>query len=140
MELEPGYFYAHMELGWAYLQKGMQQAAVTHCDSAIARAPGIDQVVLGTCGWVYGRAEHRPQAGAIVRRLTALSARRWVDPYNLSLVYVGLGDTDRALASLREAARQGSPSLVFLKVEPFLDPLRSDPRFKALLRELGIGS
>ena len=141
MELEPGYFYAHMELGWAYLQKGMQQAAVTHCDSAIARAPGADdQVVLGTCGWVYGRARHNPEAGAIVERLTAMSARRWVDPFNLSVVYVGLGDTDRALASLREAARQGSPSLVFLKVDPFLDPLRSDPRFKKLLRELGIES
>ena len=141
LELEPGYFYAHMELGWDYLQNGMNEAAVAHCDSAIARAPQADdQVVLGTCGWVYGRAGRKQKAEAILRRLTAMSDRRWLEPFNVSLVHVGLGDRDRALAWLRKCARERSPGLVFLKVEPALDPLRSDPRFKALLRQLRIES
>jgi len=141
LALEPGYFYAHMELGWDYLQNGKNEAAVAHCDSAVSRAPQAnDQVVLGTCGWVYGRAGRKQKAEAILRRLTAMSGRRWVDPFNVSLVHVGLGDRDRALAWLRKCARDRSPGLVFLKVEPALDPLRSDPRFKALLRELRIES
>jgi hypothetical protein len=74
----------------------------------------------------------------MLRRLTAMSGNRWVDPFDLSMVYVGLGDRDRALELLRKAWLERSPGLVFLKVEPMLDPLRSDPRFKALLRELGI--
>lgn len=141
LELEPGYWYAHMELGWSYLQKGMPEAAVAHCDTAITHAPEADdQVLLGSCGWVYGRAGRRQQADEMLRRLSAISRRRWLDPFNLSAVYVGLGDRDRALELLRNAARQGSPSLVFLKVDPWLDPLRSDPRFNALLQDLGIES
>ena len=141
LELEPGYFYAHMELGWGYLQKGMPEVAVAHCDSAAARAPEADdQVVLGSCGWVYGRAGRTQQAGAMLGRLTASSGRRWLDPINVSWVYVGLGDRDRALEWLRKGARERSPGLVFLKVDPFFDPLRSDPRFKALLRQLRIES
>jgi DNA-binding SARP family transcriptional activator/TolB-like protein/Tfp pilus assembly protein PilF len=141
MELEPGYLYAHMEIAWAYLQKGMPDAAVAHCDSALARVPQLDnQVVLGSCGWVYGRAGRRRQAEKMLRRLTAISPRHSLDPVNLSAVYVGLGDQERALEWLRNAARGHSPGLVFLKVDPFFDPLRSDPRFKALLRELGIES
>jgi len=69
-----------------------------------------------------------------------MSDRRWVDPFNVSLVRVGLGDRDRALAWLRKCARERSPGLVFLKVEPMLDPVRSDPQFKALLRDLRIES
>jgi len=141
LQLEPGYFYAHMELGWDYLQSGKNETAVAHCDSAIARAPQADdQVVLGSCGWVYGRAGRNQKAEAILRRLTAMSDRRWVDPFNVSLVRVGLGDRDRALAWLRKCARERSPGLVFLKVEPMLDPVRSDPQFKALLRDLRIES
>jgi hypothetical protein len=50
----------------------------------------------------------------------------------------GLGDRDRAIAWLRRAAWEHFRTLVFLKVDPVLDPQRSDPRFQALLRELGI--
>jgi hypothetical protein len=76
----------------------------------------------------------------MLRRLTVISGRRWVDPCNLAMTYVGLGQHTRALQELRKAARERSQGLVFLKVDPWLDPLRSDPRFQALLRELGIAS
>ncbi len=55
-------------------------------------------------------------------------------------VYLGLGDRDHAMEWLRRAVRERSQFLVFLKGHPMLDPLRSDPRFQALLRELGIPS
>jgi serine/threonine-protein kinase len=138
LELEPGYGYAHMELAWNYAQKDMHDAAVAHCDSAIAQTH--DAVVLETCGWVYGRAGRRDQAQEMLRQLTATSRSHWLDPVYPSMVYAGLGDRDRALGLLREAVRQRSQDLVFLKVDPFFDPLRSDSRFQALLRELGIGS
>ena len=141
LELVPGYFYAHMELAWNYSQQGMHAAAVAHCDSALARAPDPDnQIVLGSCGWVYGRAGRTAQAETMLQRLSAIAQRHWLEPVNLSAVYVGLGDRDRALELLQEAVRQRSQGLVFLKVDPWFDPLRSDPRFHALLRELGIES
>jgi serine/threonine-protein kinase len=136
--LEPDYGYAHMELAWNYSEKEMPDAAVAHCDSAIAQIR--DPVTAQTCGWVYGRAGRRQQALAMLRQLTADSSRHWLDPMYSAMVYTGLGDRDRAIALLQQAAREHSQDLVFLKVDPLWDPLRSDPRFKALLRELGIAS
>ena len=129
-----------MELGWNYSQKGMQERAAAACDSAIANAPQADPIAPEGCGWVYGRAGRRQQVFELLRRMTATSSRRWVEPFDVAILYVGLGDPDRAIEWLRKAARERSQGLVFLKVEPQLDPLRSDPRFKALLRELRIAS
>jgi serine/threonine-protein kinase len=140
LELKPGYFYAHMELSWDYSQQGKHDSAIAQCDSAIANAPQPDDAPISDCGWVYGRAGRRRQALEALRRVTALANRHWVDPFAFAKVYVGLGDRDQAIEWLRRAARERAQSLVFLKVEPMLDPLRSDPRFQALLRELGIES
>jgi serine/threonine-protein kinase len=141
LELEPGYSWAYMELAWNYAQTGMAAAAGAHCDSAFARAPQQDDVVMiGSCGWVYGLAGRTPKAEEMLRLLRALAQRRWLDPIHLASVYVGLGDLDRALEAVRHAVRDASPSLVFLKVDPWFDPLRSDPRFRALTEELGIDS
>jgi hypothetical protein len=89
---------------------------------------------------VYGLAGRTPKAEEMLRLLRALAQRRWLDPIHLASVYVGLGDLDRALEAVRHAVRDASPSLVFLKVDPWFDPLRSDPRFRALTEELGIDS
>jgi serine/threonine-protein kinase len=141
LELDRSYWFAHMELAWNFLQKGLLEEAVAQCDSAVAGARDAHQSgVVGNCGWVYGRAGRRKQALGILRQLTANSDRAWQDPIDVALVYVGLGERDRALEWLQRSARERLPTLVFLKVEPGLDPLRSDPRFKALLRELGIES
>ena len=141
LALEPGYWYAHMELGWNYVQVGMPEAAVAHCDSAVvgAREAG-EKNEVGSCGWVYGRAGQKQKGEEMLRRYIAMSSHRWLDPLDVSFIYVGLGDRDRALEWLRKGARERAQTLVFLKVEPMLDPLRSDPRFQALLRELGIES
>ena len=139
LELEPGYFYAHMELAWNYSEKGMHEAAAALCDSAVANAPQPEDL-RADCGWVYGRAGREGQALEAARLLSAVSSRGGVNPYGVALVYVGLGNRDLALRWLRRAARERSQYLVFLKVEPMLDPVRADPRFQALLRELGIPS
>jgi hypothetical protein len=60
-----------------------------------------------------------------------------VSPYYLALVYVGLNRNEQALDLLEHAFADRSNGLVFLKVEPELDPLRSNPRFVALQKKLG---
>ena len=136
LDLEPGHFPAHAVLAWNYSQQEMHEAAVAQCDSAIASAPKPDDAP--NCGWVYGRAGRRQHALGALQRLTAPPSHHWVDPYEVSIVYVGLGDRDRALEWLRNAVRERSQELVFLKVDRMVDSLRSDPRFQALLRELKI--
>jgi hypothetical protein len=70
--------------------------------------------------------------------LQRTSKERRVSPYSIALVYVGLGDKDRAFEWLERAYAERSPTLVYLKVEPQLDRLRSDPRFATLMTKMGL--
>ncbi len=138
LDLSPTEFAAHLVMAADYALKGMQQTALAQCDSGIAIAP--QGVAAESCGWIYARAGRRQQALDVLRRMTSTSRGRRTDPIEIAKVYENLGDRDRAIAWLRRAARQRFPPLVFLKTDPILDPLRSDPRFQALLRELRIAS
>jgi hypothetical protein len=63
-----------------------------------------------------------------------------VSAYQTSLVYVGLGDVDGAFASLEQACADRASGLVNLCVEPRLDPIRTDPRYVALVKRLGFST
>jgi hypothetical protein len=62
-----------------------------------------------------------------------------VSPYQFALLYVALGDTDKALDWLEKAADERSAWIVFIKVDPRFDALRGTERFQALLRRIGFG-
>ena len=136
LRLEPGYSNALQLLSLNYSLKGMHEAALALCDSAMALAP--DEFPNGDCGSVYARAGRRQQALEMVQQMTSPSHRGGPDLLGACYVYAALGDRDHAMEWLRRAAPERSQYLVFLKVHPLYDPLRSDPRFQALLRELGI--
>jgi len=74
-----------------------------------------------------------------MRSCTVLRPRHeYVIPYDIAVVAVGLGDKDQAFAWLERAYEERSRWFVQCKVEPLLDPLRSDPRFQNLLRRVGL--
>ena len=64
--------------------------------------------------------------------------RRYVSPYFLAMVYVGLGRKEQALTSLEKGYADRSTLMTLIKVDPELDPLRSEARFVALLRRMGL--
>jgi tetratricopeptide (TPR) repeat protein len=138
IELEPGYRFAHMELAWNYSEKAMHAEAAAQCDTASHDAAPEISVVFYTCGWVYGRAGRVAEARQMLELLSAFSERYWENPYDFAVLYLGLGERERALGYLRRAVAVRTQSLVFLRVEPQLDPLRSDPAFQALLRQVGV--
>jgi hypothetical protein len=67
-----------------------------------------------------------------------MSEHQHFDPLPIALAYIGLNDKDQAFAWLNRAVANRSPSLVALKVDPIYDSLRSDPRFAAILRHVGL--
>ena len=75
-------------------------------------------------------------AGRIrLRGVTTKSAKtRYVPPYNLALAEIGLGHRDQALSSLARACKERDVRMVYLRIDPAWEPLRSDPRFDNLLR------
>jgi tetratricopeptide (TPR) repeat protein len=78
-------------------------------------------------------AGRRDEALKILNELEQLSKQRYVSPLHRGVVYAALGDRDQAFRYLEDALEQRAQFLVYLKVEPTFDPLRSDPRFQSLL-------
>jgi hypothetical protein len=66
-----------------------------------------------------------------------LSTKRYVSPFNIAMIYHGLGERDETLAWLERGYRQREPRMVFLKVEPKWATLRGEPQFQALLQRVG---
>lgn len=135
LELSPDFCYAHMELGWNYAQKRMYPEAILACQKAVSLMPN-DQVVLGSCGMVYGLAGRRQDALALIERLKELSTKGYLDPYNVAWAYDGLGVNRPTMEWLERAYREHSASLCGLRTETWSDGLRFDPRFQDLLRRV----
>jgi tetratricopeptide (TPR) repeat protein len=94
--------------------------------------------VQSDIGHVYAVSGDRAAAGRVMAWLKRESVRRYVNQYELALIHVGLGDKDQAFAALERAFREHSDQLIYLKVDPRLDSMRSDSRFQDLIRRVGI--
>ena len=93
---------------------------------------------LGHLGNAYARAGQRDAALKTIDRIRQYVQSDGVGRYEIALIYAGLGDKNNAFQWLEAAYRAHDVGLVYLKVDPCLDPLRSDPRFTALLQKVGL--
>ncbi len=92
---------------------------------------------LGHMGNAYARWGRQAEALALIPRLQQHIRQNAIGTYEVALVYAGLGEKDSAFEWLEKAVVVRDKGLTFLKVDPCLDPLRSDPRFQDLLRRVG---
>jgi tetratricopeptide (TPR) repeat protein len=95
-------------------------------------------VVRAAIGYVQGVSGRRREALETLAELKRLTKERYVTPYGVALVYAGLGETDQALRWLERALEDRSHWLVWLKLDPRLDTLRSDRRYRSLLQGVGL--
>jgi len=137
--MDPSYELPHLVLGQAYEQKGDYAQAIPELRKAVDLSHGTP-LMVSALAHAYGRSGNRPEAEKLLADLRAKSIKEYVSPYYLALVYVGLGRNEQALDLLDQAFADRSNGLVFLKVEPELDQLRSNPRFIALQKKLGFPS
>ena len=91
-------------------------------------------------GHVYAVSGEMREAETVTAALKQQSTRRYVNLYELALIDVGLGRPDQAFAWLDKALRERSDQVIYLRVDPRLDPVRADPRFADLVRRVGIPS
>jgi hypothetical protein len=85
-------------------------------------------------------AGQRVEARKIIEELKEQAKREYVWPFNLAIIYVALGEKDQAFEWLEKACDDGSEELIYLNVDQTFDPLRSDPRFKKLVRRIGLST
>jgi eukaryotic-like serine/threonine-protein kinase len=135
LDMDPNSISAHDLLGSAYLAKGVYEKAVAEYQVIVGNSDR-DPLRLVSLARAYSLAGRRPEAEKIAAQLTAAASTQYVPPLFLGVIYTALGDNDQAFSWLEKAYREHDSFMVRLKVEPGLDPLRSDPRFQDLLRRM----
>lgn len=125
-------------LGFVLNAKGESEQAIAPLEKALSlshRSPGVMGVLIRA----YAHAGRRADA---LRLLAELKRRRrsgYVPAGAFVNAYLGLGDNEQAFAWLEQAYKEHSNILQFMKVHPYFDPIRNDPRFKDLMQRVGLG-
>jgi TolB-like protein/DNA-binding winged helix-turn-helix (wHTH) protein/Tfp pilus assembly protein PilF len=135
LEMDPTYEWAHLILGQAYEQKGQYNLALGELRKAVELSHN-SALMVSALAHAHAVSGNQVEAQKLLRQLIAASRKQYVSPYYIAVVYVGLGQNNVAMTWLDKAFADRSNGLVFAKVEPELDPLRSDPRFVALEHKL----
>jgi serine/threonine protein kinase/tetratricopeptide (TPR) repeat protein len=141
LDLNPNIPVLRAMLALAYAMKRMYPQAIAEYDKISDQdkvtAAG-NQFVAGMLGWVYAVSGRRTDALKIAQEFKDLSAHAYVDFYWPSVIYAGLGDKDEALGLLEKGYQEHAAGMLYLAVDPFWYGVRSDPRYAALLRRMGL--
>jgi len=143
---EPSYADTYWSLGLAYEQKGLHAESINAFQRAVELSRTSDFAegkpeMLAALGHAYALAGRQAEARKLLEQLNQdAAAQHYVSPYALSLIYVALNERDAAFQALSQAFREHDESFVHLKVDPRLDPIRSDPRFQQLLQQMHLDS
>ncbi len=136
LELDGNFWPAHLVLAWAYEQKNEYKKAGEEYQRAIDNSKANTLAVAGL-GHLHAEAGNRADAMKVLRELNRLSAERYISSYFTAAIYAGLRETDIAIEWLEKAYQEHSYWLISIKVNPWFDRLRSDPRFKDLEQRIG---
>jgi TolB-like protein/DNA-binding winged helix-turn-helix (wHTH) protein/tetratricopeptide (TPR) repeat protein len=136
LQLNPQHERARYWLGYAYEQKGMYKDAIAEYEKGL---PNDDHgIFLAALGRSFALAGDSKKAAEVKRKIEHFPAGDFVWHYDAALFYVALGDKDRAFQLLERDLKEGGGWSVVLNADPRLAPLRSDPRFRDLVRRVGL--
>jgi TolB-like protein/Flp pilus assembly protein TadD/class 3 adenylate cyclase len=135
LEMDGSFYYARYTLGQALQLSGKTGEAEAEYRKAIELTS--DPISLGLLGNLYATTGRKEEAQKILEQLIARRKQRYIDASIIALVYVGLGNHDEALNWLEQNYRdRNGYQLSLIRIDPFLAPLRGDPRFEALAEKI----
>jgi len=135
IEMEPHFYLAHYYLGQALQLKGQLSEAIVEYRKAVQLDE--DPFALALLGQAHARAGQRDEANKILTQLNQEAKARYVSAYGVGLVFLGLGDKNRAIEELERAYRENDGGNVYnIKIDPMLDDLRGTPRFEELAEKI----
>jgi len=136
-ELDPTYFFAPFEYAWIQLQERKIKESIPQFQKA--RSMESPAFAFAWLAYAYAASGDQASAEAEVEELKKRSLRGKVTAFNMALVSLGGGDRARAVGYLEQALAEDSQWLGWLRNDKTFDPLRSDPRFAALLKKIRLG-
>jgi tetratricopeptide (TPR) repeat protein len=138
LEVEPHLALGHATLGWVHLLAGRPDEGIAELRNAVSIAPE-STLYLAQLGQALTRVGRTDEAREVLRRLEELSRLRYVSPYHMAYVHTGLGEHEQAMDWLERAYEERAGGVFGMKGSFLFAPLRSHPRFRALLRKMNLG-
>ena len=135
LDMDPNFGFAYWHRGMAYIQQKKFGDAITALRKAISLS-GPATTFISYLGYANARLGKSREARQMLAQLERVSKRQYVSSYFIAIIYLGLGDLDRTFEWLEKAYEERSGFMAFINVEPMLDALRGDPRFKALAEKI----
>ena len=138
LEIHPECARIYEDLGRICWEKGMRNEAIRAFKKAVRYSARESSLYIAELAYVYAATGRHGDALQLLKELTRRARKQYVSSYAFALMYIGFGNKDQAFAWLDRAYEERASTLPFLKTNPTLASLRSDPRFLALLRRMGL--
>jgi TolB-like protein/Flp pilus assembly protein TadD len=137
LEVDANFAVAHMYLGRVYAQKKMFASAIEEFQKAVDLS-GSEPYYRAWLAYGYAVSGHTEQARRVLSNLQRLAKSRYVPPYDVAAIWMGLGEKERALKWLELAYEDHAAYIPAINVEPVFEGLRSEARFQKLVRRLNL--
>lgn len=137
LKLDPDYQQAHRRLGSAYAGVGRFEEAIAE-HQIVVKLSGNNPSSLGTLAQIYAKAGRHAEARRILGDLLMLARTRYISPGVFASIYLALGEADPAFPWIERAYRERSNYIAYIGVDDTRDALGSDPRYRDLLRRVGL--
>jgi TolB-like protein/tetratricopeptide (TPR) repeat protein len=137
LELDPNFAQAHLYLGWTYEQQARYEDAIAELRRASELSDGESEIA-GALGHAYAVSGKQSEAKKALAALKERLTHQYVAPFDIAVIYAGLGDKTPTFEWLDKAYEDHSHWLVWIKVDPRFDLIRDDPRYQDLLRRMKI--
>jgi Tetratricopeptide repeat len=140
-ELWPGNIMAPFFLATNHAVERMPAEVGLECGKVMAMVgANYAMQLIGQCAWAYAAVGRTDEARRLVERLERPPAGVWLDPVVMGQVYGALGNIDRAIEWFQRGLAERSPNMIYIKASPAWDPIRGDPRYQTLLRQMNFPS
>lgn len=137
LDMDPNSGFVHWALGNVYLHQRKYDEAIRQYQKAIPLSGNSPDEPL-TLAYAYAKSGRKKQALGIIEELKSRSDRSYVPPTLMAAVYAALLDHKEAIQWLNKALEDRDGVLVFTKVDPAFEDLRSDPRYASVLTRLNL--
>jgi len=139
IDSNPEYPLGYWDLAYLYMCQRRYEEAIAPIQKAINLLGDEIADVIPILGYIYGRLGKETEAREILKQLDEIATTgKYVTPISWAWIYLGLGENDKAFEWLEKAYETHATWIVYIKIDPYYVNIRSDPRFKALLKKMGL--
>jgi TolB-like protein/Flp pilus assembly protein TadD len=138
VEIEPNSPFPYFFLAYAYAAASRYENALEAAEKALKLSGGKHPVMIATMGYIYALLGKRNEAESVLKELSGLPKKSYIPPHAVASIHLELGRIDETFKWLEKAYEVRDHWMYLFKIHPMWDSIRPDPRYKALLKKMGL--